>query len=421
MRHIFSRGIVVLAVRISGAGLQLVLVALAVALFPIHDVGLNAILWSTAVIARVGGTLGLDLYTLRELPSLWENSRIEFGVRCRGLLLSLMTVLAPLVVTILLGCLWLVGRGTFDRDLALAVPIVLLASAMHRLWSCQLRARGQLILSQTLDAVVLPLIAIALLVASSFWAPSLFIAGQCMAIVLVPLIMLGLLMRELRQPGKTSPLSFSEWKQVIPLGAGSALSVLASRTPILFVGAASAPQAASYEIGQRIHSAATLASSSATAVLFPRVKGLIARHDTKQLMRELSSSSILGLIPALFILGCLIVLGENRTEALIGPEYSGAWATAVVLSIAACLTAVTGLCHGVLAMAGASRTFWIIAAIQASITFAYGVFFFDGEALHMAIFALVAEMFRGAILAILTKRLLTMVAAAAPTLMKEMK
>lgn len=416
---IFSRGVGVLAIRISGAALQLALVAMAVALFPITDVGHNAILWSTAVIARVGGTFGIDLYLLRELPSLWNRSQSEFALRCKGLMASLLKVLIPILIVAIVGIIWLFHLDKIDRDLAFALPIVALSSSLQRLWSCQLRARGQLMVGQLFDAVALPLVAIIFLTISSIWAPHLFIAGQCAAIILVSLVMFGLLRRDWKQPGRPQLLSIRDWKDIVPLGVGSALSVLASRGPILFVGASSVAQAASYEIGQRIHSAATLASASATAVLFPRVKGLINTGQTKQLWRELASSAVLGLVPALLILAGLLLVGGNRTEALMGPEYGGAWLTAVILSGAACINAVTGLCHGVLAMAGSSRAFWVIAAIQAAATFIYGVLFFDGTASHMALFVLGAELCRGALLTILTRRLITRVAKWTPESIEE--
>lgn len=417
--RIYSRGIGVLAIRISGAALQLLLVALAVALFPIGDVGNNAILWSSAIISRVGGTLGLDLYLLRELPSLWAESRRDFGLRCKGLLVSLISVLAPLILFLACGLIWLVQNGSFSRDLAIAIPVVVVASALQRLWSCQLRARGQLMLGQMLDAVALPFCAVLALLASHTWAPSLFLAGQAAAIIAISLLMFGLLLSDWRQPGKFRILTTREWKEVVPLGAGSALSVLASRAPILFVGASSVSQAASYEIGQRINSAATLASASATAVLFPRVKGIIGKRATRQLFQELVSSAVLGLVPALVILLGLLVVGSNRAETLMGPEYAGAWLTAVVLTAAACVSAVTGLCHGVLAMAGSGRAFWVIAAIQASVTFAYGIFFFDGEAIHMAMFALCAEFGRGILLIVLMRQLFTKIARMPPISVKE--
>ncbi|MFJ7748560.1 lipopolysaccharide biosynthesis protein [Arthrobacter sp. NPDC097144] len=402
----FSRSFSVLLIRVGGAALQLILVALAVALFPVHDVGQNAILWSAAIMARVGGTLGLDLYILRELPSLWEDSQAEFGLRSKGILQSLLWVLIPVTILLFAGGIWLDSIGSLDIQMAYAIPLVVFASALQRLWSCQLRARGQLMLGQTLDAIVLPSAAIGFLIASHTWAPHLFIAGQCASIVLLSAVMSALLRSDFRQKGKQKRLTRRDWKQVVPLGAGSGLSVLSSRAPIMFVGAASITQAASYEIGQRIHSAATLASASATAVLFPRVKGHIKRGDTRQLLRELVSAVFLGVIPALFILIGLLLAGPERTQLLMGPEYAGAWATAIVLAAAACVNSVTGLCHGVLAMAGSGQAFWIIAAVQASITLVYGVFYFDGVSVHMATFALIMEIGRGIVLLVLTRRLL---------------
>lgn len=402
---VFSQSFYVLLIRVGGAALQLVLVALAVALFPVEDVGQNAILWSAAIIARVGGTLGLDLYILRELPSVWESSQTDFGQRSKGILLSLLQVLLPLTILFLATGLWLTSLGIFRLEMALTLPIVIFASALQRLWSCQLRARGQLMLGQTLDAIVLPMTAIVFLLAAHLWAPHFLIAGQCISIVLLSVLMSVLLSSDLRRSAKNQRLTGRDWKNVAPLGVGSGLSVIASRAPIMFVGAASITQAASYEIGQRIHSAATLASASATSVLFPRVKGHIKLGDTRQLLRELLSASILGLVPALFILAGLLLIGSEKTEVMLGAEYAGAWATAVVLATAACINSVTGLCHGVLAMAGSGQAFWIIGAVQASITLLYGFFYFDGESVHMAVFVLFMEIGRGIALLGLISRL----------------
>lgn len=397
-RRLLKSSMSVLALRILGAALQLLLLALGVIFFPIDDVGRNGMLWTCAVLARVGGTLGLDLYTLREMPEVWRKKELRtFYERCRGMTRSLGVVMLVASTLICLGFLMLAMHNLFDWKLAFCIPVVLLSSSMQRLFSCQIRARGQIVASQAFDALVIPATAIVMLLLALLWEPDFFIYGQVAAIV-ASTLMTRILWRCPEKNLTSKWLTRHEWRTILPLGMGSALSVASSRAPLLFVGAGSISQAAIYDVGQRIHSSATLASTSASAVLLPRVKTLLVAGDRPLFIKQLGITSATGLIPAVVILCALLLLGPDRMGEVLGPEYNQAWPVSVVLVVSACVTALAGLCHGVLAMAGRTRAFASIALIQLIAVITYGLFFSRGDAISMATFVAVVEIVRATVL-----------------------
>lgn len=404
MSSLVGSSLLVLLIRVGGAALQLLLVALAVWLFPIREVGLNGILWTCAVIARGVGPIGADLYVLREMTPIWDgNERAHFFAMCRGISLGLarVLVLPLLLITGALVAASVIGRVPWS--LSLVLPVVILASVAQRLWSNQMRAQGRVMLSQFAEGLMVPVLAVVFLLGSAAVDARTLLYGQALAIVLGAAVLWALLMR-----GQDKSVRYRMdrhiWRAILPLGAGTGLSVLAARLPILFVGSYSAVQAAHYDIGQRVHSAATLASQSAATVFLPRVRRLVHDGNGRQLARELATSTAVGLVPAVLVTCALLLVGPERTEELLGAEYTGTWAVALLLSVAAVLNAATGLCHGLLAMTGHARAFLVIAAVQCVVVLGYGLFLFTGSAVEMAWFFVGAEFFRSMLLVTLAVR-----------------
>jgi O-antigen/teichoic acid export membrane protein len=242
-----------------------------------------------------------------------------------------------------------------------------------------------------------PMLAILMLCVSARMDYSSLLPGQALAMVVGAACTWRLLARG-QDRSERYRMDRSTWRLIVPLGVGTGLSVLASRLPMLFVGGHSALQAAHYDIGQRVHSAATLASQSAATVFLPRVRRLAVERRTRQLAWELIMSTAIGLAPALAITLGLLLVGPERTEEMLGPEYAGTWTVAVLLSVAAVLNTGTGLCHGLLAMTGNSRSFLVIAMVQCIVVIGYGLFVFTGSAVEMAQFFIGAELFRGLLL-----------------------
>lgn len=397
MASLVGSSLSVLAVRVGGAALQLVLVGLAVMFFPIREVGYNGILWTTAVIARGVGPLGTDLYALREMPALWESKeRAQFFAMCRGMSVDLFKLLVFPTAVLGVALAAAVDADRVPWDLAVALPVAVVCSAAQRLWSTQIRCQERIVLSQIVEGVLMPLLAILLMLVSAMAAPSTFILGQALAMVVGAWLSWALLVRGQDRSSRFR-MDGATWRTVVPLGVGSGLSVLASRLPILFVGLHSAVQAAHYDIGQRVHSAATLSSQAAAAVFLPRVRQLTLASRIRQMARELVTASALGAVPAALVVIGLWAVGPQRIEAALGPEYAGTWEIGMLLGFAALVNASTGLCHGLLAMTGHSRTFMVIAALQCVLVVGFAALF-SGSAVDMAWFVVAAELARSVVL-----------------------
>ena len=65
----------VMSIRIGGAALQMLLVAVVALRFPVEMVGLNGVMWAVALVARAAGTFGLDTSGMRSQSPLWAEGR----------------------------------------------------------------------------------------------------------------------------------------------------------------------------------------------------------------------------------------------------------------------------------------------------------------------------------------------------------
>lgn len=399
-RSLVNSSLIVLFVRILGASLQVVLVAVAVAYFPIELVGANAVLWSCAIVARVSGTLGLDLFVLRELPVLWTTDRDRFRRTCGIINRSLGAVLVG-IYCLLASFLFLSLRGDSFLELAVVVPVVMFVSSFHRLWSVEIRARGSIIFSQVLDTIFAPTLAIAAMLVSAAISPDLLLVGQMIALSCAALVVR--IFVQVPAQARGGFLSWGQWKGILPLGVGTLFSVVASRGPLLVVSYVSVSQAAIYDVGQRFHSAATLASTSASSVFLPRVNEHVVNRRSATLTRELISTSIIGAVPAGLIVAGLFAIGPYRFEDLLGVEYAGAWRTTVLLTSAGLVTALFGICHGFLAMVNRAKSFVAIAAVQAAAVIILGALLLP-SASEMALILLLLEVCRGIVLCIMVTR-----------------
>lgn len=399
MKSFLRSSFIITVVRLAGAFFQILLVALAVWQFPVDTVGQNAILWSTAVLGRVGGALGFDLFSLRELPAQTSEQKPDY-LKARSInkthayiwvLIGVLTYIAFLILSDVSMIMWL-------------LPIAFISSSMHRLYSCQLRAFGSIYKSQILDSLLVPTLAIIFLLFSMICNKDYFLVGQTLAMAIGAFSVWMSL--KLPREGKAPLLKMSDVVSSLPLGLGAMLSVVASRSPIFILGSHSIGQVAVLDIGQRVHSAASIAAASASNILLPRVRQLHNSSDFGTLRSQIRLGSLTGAIPGLVIALVLILLGPDNVAMVLGDEYAGAWAVTILMSLAACVSAIGGISHGVLAMMGKNRLFTLVAFVHAVLTISM-TWIFATTATTAAVVILALEVVRCMILIIISHKILT--------------
>ncbi|MDO8435044.1 MAG: oligosaccharide flippase family protein [Candidatus Binatus sp.] len=101
-------------------------------------------------------------------------------------------------------------------------------------------------------------------------------------------------------------------------------------------------------------------------VVPPLIAELYARREFAQLDRMLRGSAAVAGLPALLILGVLIVFGRSILAAIYGPYYSNAASVLALLGIGECANVISGSCGATLMMTGNHR-------LMASITIISGL------------------------------------------------
>lgn len=360
------QSLVVLSIRIGGAAAQMALVAVVALQFTVEHVGLNGLLWSTALVARMAGTFGLDISGMREQAPLWEsNSRRRARLLARRDARTVARIWATVgaVVVIVAGVATWWGQPGW---MLVAFWVVGASSAFARLFMVQRMARQMPVAGQFLESIALPVLGlIAALVAAAF-APQLLIAGQAAAFVVVALSMWwisptpGRRLAHYRAHGVEIPPT--PWRVALPLGFGATLTALCVRGPMFILSSRSLAAAGTYDVAQRIQSAGAMGTSAVTTVFGPRIAvALRERTVLRKLMVEAAGVSVV--LPVI-LLGFLLVIGEDALVGLLGQEYQGTWAASVVLVGATLMNALTSATSNVLMLGGYERWFMRISAVQ---------------------------------------------------------
>lgn len=351
----------VLAIRVGGAVLQMLLVAVVALRFPIEDVGLNGLVWAIALVSRMAGTFGLDVSGMRAQSPLWDEGRdreaMALGRRDSAVLLRIWAALAVPVLIVAAVVQLSGGRGEW---LVMGL-LVAAASASSRLHLVQRTARRQPLAGQLLESAGLPgLGLIAALIAAAL-APGLLIPGQvlCFLIVAAALRALAPATGHPREAVVVEPVP---WRAALTMGAGTALTALCVRGPMFVLGARSLAMAGAFEVAQKIQSAGSMGTSATATVFMPRIAMSVRQRArlTKLLVEAAVASAV---IPVL-LLGFLLLLGQQRLVDLLGPEYSGAWTASVLMVSATLINALTSASSNVLLLGGRERAFTAISAAQ---------------------------------------------------------
>lgn len=374
------------------------LVAVVALRYPVADVGLNGLLWSVALVARMAGTFGLDTAGMREQAPLWaanDGRRARMLARRDAHTLSRIWVLIGAVA--LLAALIMEVLGHPGRWVV-AFWGVAAASAFGRLYMVQRIAKQQPVAGQFLESVALPFFGLAAALVASFTIPALLIPGQVAAFVLMVAIMWwisptpGRRMAHYRALGLEVPKT--PWRVALPLGLGAALTALCVRGPMFVLSARSLAVAGTYDVAQRIQSAGAMGTSAVATVFGPRIAVSVRqRNALRKLVVEAAVAS--AILPALLLV-FLLVVGEGSLVSLLGEDYRGTWGAAVVLVISTLINATTSATSNVLMLGGYERWFVRISGVQLVIVVGGAWFTGADTAVAVAWWVLGGEVFRSA-------------------------
>lgn len=420
-----SQSIVVLGVRIGGAVLQMALVATIALQFSVTDVGLNGVLWSVALVARMAGTMGMDVIGLRSQSPLWAEGLQERAVAlARRDLRAVARVWAVILALILLATMGLAMTGG-PWGWVLALGLVAVCSAFQRLFVTQRQARSWPILGQFMESVALPSLALVGALIAAAVAPEWLVTSQVVAFVVVALALwltapsgprshnrLGQGSLEstglegaythadgVVVPNETvsstlagAPIEPVPWGAALTVGTGSALTALCVRGPMFVMGGHSLTAAGLYEVAQKIQTGGAMGTSAVATVFASRIA--VALRKPTELLKLLLQAGISSLVIPLGLLAFLMVVGSDGLVAVLGSEYRGAWGAAMILVISTVVNAVTSAASNVVMLGGRERLFAGIAAVQMLIVVGGALVSGADTAVAMAVWVLIGEGFR---------------------------
>lgn len=392
------QSLMVLGIRVGGAALQMALVAVVALRFSVEEVGLNGLLWSVALVARMCGTFGLDTSGIREQAPLWaanDRRRARMLVRRDARTVTRVWLVIGAVAVLVTVAGELMGHPT---RWVLAFWLVAAASAFGRLFMVQRMAKRQPVAGQFLESVALPLLGLIAAVLASLTRPELLIPGQAAAFVIMAAIMWwispapGRRLSHYRAMGIEVPRT--PWRVAVPLGVGATLTALCVRGPMFVLSARSLAVAGTYDVAQRIQSAGAMGTSAVTTVFGPRIA--VAVRDRAELRKLVAEAAVASAVLPALLLVFLLVVGEGALVDLLGEDYRGTWGAAVVLVISTLINATTSATSNVLMMGGHQRWFMRISGVQ--LVLVVGGAWLSGAdtAFAVACWVLGGELFRSA-------------------------
>ncbi|MDN5632312.1 hypothetical protein [Kocuria sp.] len=442
-RSAAAQSAVVLGIRVGGAVLQMLLVGAVALRFSVEDVGLNGVLWSVALVARMAGTVGVDVIGLRTASPLWTGGQARAArAVARRDLRAVSTLWGWGLAALALAC---AGMALARRpwELLLALGVVAAASAFERLFVVQRQARGWPVLGQFLESVALPGLGLLGALLAAAFAPDLLVLSQVAAFVLVavalwfaspagPLVPGGQLQRPraprhrvtarhrsegttafgaVRRPARRAASSGLPdvdccrspeigpvpWRAALTVGAGNALTALCVRGPMFVLGGHSLATAGVYEVAQKVQSGGAMGTSAVATVFSSRIATTL--RDLRGLARLLAQAAASSLVLPVGLLAFLFVVGQDGLVRLLGTDYQGAWTAATVLVAATVVNAVTSAFSTVLMLGGRERVFTVISALQMVLVVGGALLTGSRTAETMAAWVLVGEFFRSACMA----------------------
>jgi O-antigen/teichoic acid export membrane protein len=354
----------VTGIRMTGAVLQFVVLALYARRYDMAAVGHFAVLNAIWTFSRQVLPLGTDVIVLRDLPGYIADRRVSVGLRyVRENEWSVVRrAFAVVGVGALVLLVWPVVRAV-DVPLGLlilGVPVY----AVQAVYAAELRASGQQVLGQIPESVVLP--GVQLLLLMPVWqlrSPSLALGVAAVVASTFLFVLVRLRRRRWALPAgdeDRSPLEFTDARAASRRVAISQIAnAVALRSPVVLVSViAGAEAAAIFEFAQRGLLVSALLVSAVGVVVSPVFAETHRLGTRTDLERVWAAASLMAGLPTLAVLMGAALMPSSTFERLL-PGYSAALTPLVLLLIAGALNALLGTASNLLHMTGGeARVAW---------------------------------------------------------------
>jgi hypothetical protein len=369
MRAITSRSLLVsggqvIAVRGAGALLMLALLYVTARFFDTSTLGATGVLWSIALIGRVGGPLGLDVLGMRRIAPLWASGRDEAARQAsEGDFRWLARIYVPVIALALVACCVFFATGAgIGWMLAALGAACFSANALQGLVSAQLRAAGHLMASQAPESMGIPLLALAGTMAVRGASTLAVVAAQSAAILLVSLWYSWV------RPGRASgPMNQGyELRSMVAVAGATIATAVALRVPVIIVASFGLHRAGLYDAGQRMQAIVALGVTSASVVVTPRLAVLVPSRRLRDAAHLVIGAGTLAAVPGFVMLATFFAFPHLMGDVL-GTRFSLSQSIAIALLVAATVNAMTSLCGNLLIMMHGENAFFVIAVLHMTV------------------------------------------------------
>lgn len=372
-RHLFSSVVILLATRVTGLILQVLVFLLITRLLPIADVGIYAVINAVWLLVRMLAPLGLDQASMRFVPTYLARDQAGYAAdleaRARRTVALVGTTLAAAIGAGGMG-LEALSVAQLSPTVYVTIAVAVPAYALIGLFVGQLRARQLSFWSQFPESVVLPLglgvglIAAALSDAASLESTLLAQAASAWLALGVYLTVHGR-----HRLGLPTPMLAEERREIRKMARGVFLTLsvtgLAARLPVIIVSAVLGPAAtAIMETAHRFGLLPTLATWAVGASVSPMLSSTHARGEWAQRQKLFTLGSWLAFIPAFGILAILAVFGQWFIVNFVGVAYEAAYWPMLVICGANVVNASAGLALNLYFMTGHERTVLIFSVAE---------------------------------------------------------
>ena len=342
-------------------GLNLVIAVVTARALGPEGFGVFASGLAVANVLTIPAVMGIDRVVIRDVARHHDQ---DMPARARGLLRhTTRLVLAISTVVAIIALVALAARPDLFLDpVAIAVAVGLMpVFALTRMRHASLVGLGRVVAAQLPEALVRPVIYLALITAALL-AGADVPAALALAMYLVAAAaayLCGALVQR-RVAATTLPGRDVEapppgwWREAVPLTFVSGSGTVIANVPTIAVAAWSGPSDAAFvAIAQRAASLQVLALGAVNAVIGPVVARLAGRGDRASLQRLMTRSARRAFVATLGIVA-VMVLFSREMLALFGDAFGGAYPPFLLLSAGQLVNAASGSVGTLLIMSGRS-------------------------------------------------------------------
>lgn len=325
---------VVLAFRITGAGLIFLFHILLSRQLGSVEYGVYAVLWSVVVVLSIATVFGLDGLLLRELPRAANPCCAK--PQCRAALR--MSVYAWFIVC-LLACLYLLvahqDASGFDFSVWMGTAVALLSYSLMQVAQAAQRGLHQPRSAEFSFSILRPVVlVVGFLVISTWFQPLSAFHAVIVTLVGCLLAFAYSLVRVERTfvPDRNEGVSGIQMGQALPFVFLSGAGLLQANVDILMLGRINGSEDAGiYSAASRITTLLAMGLAAANMVTAPRIAAMYKAGEHSRMQQLVSMQAWVVTLVGVTIMALLLFLGE-AILGLFGDKFpAGYWSMAILL------------------------------------------------------------------------------------------